>query len=181
MHNLQQRVNAVFAFAVSVFFSLLAAVALLSYISPLPQPTAEVMIGKVQVVTGRYGADHFDYGKRTNEFAVLSFNLNADLQPLFNWNTKQLFVSLVAEYETTTHNHNQVVVWDAIIDDKRNAVLKLRERRNKYTLIDFSTKWEGLAANFSLHYDLTPYVGVLRNGVVGTSKTVHFPAVEARR
>lgn len=39
----------------------------------------------------------------------------------------------------------------------------------------------GLAANFSLHYDLTPYVGVLRSGVVGTSKTVHFPAAEARR
>jgi hypothetical protein len=29
--------------------------------------------------------------------------LSLDLSDLFNWNTKQLFVSVVAEYETKTH------------------------------------------------------------------------------
>lgn len=33
----------------------------------------------------------------------ISFNLNADLRPLFNWNTKQLFISIVAEHSTKTH------------------------------------------------------------------------------
>jgi hypothetical protein len=36
------------------------------------------------------------------------FDLQADLNPLFNWNAKQLFVFLVAEYETTDNKLNQV-------------------------------------------------------------------------
>jgi len=36
------------------------------------------------------------------------FDLQADLNPLFNWNAKQLFVFLMAEYETTDNKINQV-------------------------------------------------------------------------
>ncbi|RUS27006.1 signal peptidase subunit-domain-containing protein [Jimgerdemannia flammicorona] len=200
MHNLQQRANAVSAFAISVLFSLLAAVALLSYVMPPPEPTADVAVTELRVrreylvltlfsppvraglysVTGRYGPDYFDYGKKTNEFAFLAFDLDADLTPLFDWNTKQVFVCLVAEYESKTHNHNQVVVWDTIIEDKENAVLEFQGERNTYALIDVSTKWQGLVANFSLRYDVTPHVGVLRSGLAGSSKAMPFPVAEKR-
>lgn len=36
------------------------------------------------------------------------FDLQADLNPLFNWNAKQLFVFLTAEYETVDNKLNQV-------------------------------------------------------------------------
>lgn len=36
------------------------------------------------------------------------FDLQANLNPLFNWNAKQLFVFLMAEYETVDNKLNQV-------------------------------------------------------------------------
>ena len=56
----------------------------------------------------------------------LTFDLKADLTPLFNWNVKQLFLYLTAEYETQANVVNQVVLWDKIIQRGENAVLDYR-------------------------------------------------------
>lgn len=40
--------------------------------------------------------------------AYLAFSLQADLRSTFSWNTKLLFVYLLAEYETPTNALNQV-------------------------------------------------------------------------
>lgn len=45
----------------------------------------------------------------------LSVSLDADLRQAFNWNTKQIFVFLQAEYETKTNWLNQVSMWDQIV------------------------------------------------------------------
>lgn len=46
--------------------------------------------------------------KEKQDLGYLMFDLQADLNPLFNWNAKQLFVFLIAEYETTDNKLNQV-------------------------------------------------------------------------
>lgn len=38
--------------------------------------------------------------------ALLSFDLDADLRPAFHWNLKQLFVFVLAEYETKANVRN---------------------------------------------------------------------------
>ena len=35
-----------------------------------------------------------------NDLGYLTFDLKVDLEPLFNWNVKQLFLYLSAEYST---------------------------------------------------------------------------------
>ena len=35
-----------------------------------------------------------------NDLGFLKFDIETDLEPLFNWNVKQLFLFLTAEYET---------------------------------------------------------------------------------
>jgi signal peptidase complex subunit 3 len=42
----------------------------------------------------------FGAGKKKNDLGFFNFDLEADLAPLFNWNVKQLFLYLTAEYET---------------------------------------------------------------------------------
>ena len=37
------------------------------------------------------------------EYAFLKFDLDADLSSLFNWNTKQVFAYVVADYKTTKY------------------------------------------------------------------------------
>ena len=54
-----------------------------------------------------------------------------DLTPLFNWNTKQLFLYLQAEYVDAKGVRNEVVIWDRIIHKKDNANLSLTGR-SKY-------------------------------------------------
>ena len=46
--------------------------------------------------------------KEKQDLGYLMFDLHADLNPLFNWNAKQLFVFLIAEYETADNKLNQV-------------------------------------------------------------------------
>ena len=45
----------------------------------------------------------FGAAKKKNDLGFLNFDLNVDLEPLFNWNVKQLFLYLTAEYETKQH------------------------------------------------------------------------------
>lgn len=42
----------------------------------------------------------FGAGKKKNDIGFFNFDLDADLEPLFNWNVKQLFLYLTAEYTT---------------------------------------------------------------------------------
>ena len=42
----------------------------------------------------------FGNGKKKNDLGFLNFDLETDLTPLFNWNVKQLFLYLTAEYKT---------------------------------------------------------------------------------
>ena len=42
----------------------------------------------------------FGAGKKKNDLGFFNFDLETDLEPLFNWNVKQLFLYLTAEYET---------------------------------------------------------------------------------
>ena len=66
----------------------------------------------------------------------LTFDLQADLTPLFNWNVKQLFLYLTAEYETRNNVVNQVVLWDKIIQRGENAILDYRSMNTKYYFWD---------------------------------------------
>jgi signal peptidase complex subunit 3 len=42
----------------------------------------------------------FGAGKKKNDLGFFNFDLDVDLEPLFNWNVKQLFLYLTAEYQT---------------------------------------------------------------------------------
>lgn len=42
------------------------------------------------------------------DLGVITFDIDANLTEVFNWNVKQLFLYLAAEYETKTNKVNQV-------------------------------------------------------------------------
>jgi hypothetical protein len=79
---------------------------------------------------------------------------SADLTPLFNWNTKQLFIYFVAEYQTADYVRepcpgptqltarvqpvNQVVIWDRIVKRKADARINLSGAKNKYAFKEIS-------------------------------------------
>ncbi|CAG8602167.1 11406_t:CDS:2 [Acaulospora colombiana] len=146
MYSLAQRANALLAFSTTVIFGLLGAVAFVTLFIP-SSPTAKIDIKELQVWIYDYAQSH---AHSQSEFAFVDLKVDAvanfwikffqDLTSLFNWNTKQLFVSVVAEYETETHSLNQVVLWDTIIQSKEDAHIKA-DMHNEYNFVDITTSF----------------------------------------
>ncbi|RMZ79649.1 hypothetical protein DV738_g3130, partial [Chaetothyriales sp. CBS 135597] len=115
MHSSLNRAQAVFGFLTSWAIAAVAAVALLSLVplpAPTSSPTASISVRDVQVVKGRPNY----YSPKREEYAQIKFDLNANLSSLFNWNTKQVFLYVTANYPSDIDDQvSEAVIWDHII------------------------------------------------------------------
>ncbi|CDJ29865.1 signal peptidase subunit, putative [Eimeria mitis] len=118
----------------------------------------------------------FGYNYALNgDQAVVSLDIKADLQGLFQWNAKQLFVFVVAEYETPQHPSNQVVIYDRIITDESASVLNLVNVPAKYHLRDKGKGLRGRDITLKLQVVYHPIVGRIYTQTLATS-TFRMPA-----
>ena len=93
--------------------------------------------------------------------ALLSFDVQADLTPAFHWNLKQLFVFVLAEYQTPKNELNQVILWDRIVETEEQAKLDERNIYVKYALIDQANELRNTSINYFLVWDHMPVTGRL--------------------
>ncbi|KAJ1901150.1 Signal peptidase complex subunit [Coemansia sp. IMI 209127] len=160
MYNFLQRLGGITSFAMSTLMALLVVISLTTPFLP-SNPTHEVTLHDVRTTTGRM-VDPADRTSRTSEYARLTFDVDADLTSMFNWNTKLLFAYITADYESPGFDTNRVVIWDRIIRNKRQAKLRLRKHHNKYFLRNYAKTFDGVAnANLTLHINPVPYVGIM--------------------
>lgn len=100
--------------------------------------------------------------EKKNDLGFVVFDMQADLSGIFNWNVKQLFLYLTAEYETKDHVLNQVVIWDKIIKRGENSMLDYRSSNTKYYFWDYGN---GLKGNnnvtLTLSWNVIPNAGTL--------------------
>lgn len=99
--------------------------------------------------------------------AYLKFDLNADFTPMWTWNINHMYVYLVAEYATDSHQRNEVVVWDSILSGKHHALVKRSAQYNKYSLKDHGYGLRGKDVTVRLKYNILPYMGPLFYGEEG--------------
>ena len=153
MHSFWQRLNAIFFYTLSVlgFLAFMAAgtthwhtaepavtvslkkIMLCARATLFAPNAARTRLGEPRLTASPYvclvprrkihGAGH--------DQAILSLQLDADLRSVFNWNVKQLFVYVTAEYETEANVLNQVVVWDQIISEPQHAWIRSSSVANK--------------------------------------------------
>jgi len=152
---------------------LLLAIALSSFLLAA-DPKGDLSILSVKV----FPATAERRSNRNHDMAVVQFNISTDLSPLFNWNTKQLFIYLAAEYNNTQGVKNEVVIWDRIVRRKEDAAVSV-VGRNKYLLRE-SSSFKGVTpAYYTLKYNVMPYVGFLTYGETGrTLQSVPFPKAQ---
>ncbi|ROW02805.1 hypothetical protein VSDG_01639 [Cytospora chrysosperma] len=116
MHTSVLRAQNVFGYFTTVAFVVAALIAGTDFLAPRT-PSASIKAINTQVVMGR----PYYYSATKEEYAIIKFSLDADLSSLFNWNTKQVFVYVTAEWpaggdENGSNNAtNQAVIWDQII------------------------------------------------------------------
>lgn len=110
-------------------------------------------------LANRFPGNSRRYANRKQDFAFAHFNVSAgepltlitpllltplslvDLTPLFNWNTKQLFLYVQAEYLDAKGVKNEVVIWDKIVRSKEQANLSIAGR-NKYVFRNLATTFK---------------------------------------
>mmetsp|Transcript_95225 Transcript_95225/g.186902 ORF Transcript_95225/g.186902 Transcript_95225/m.186902 type:complete len:170 (+) Transcript_95225:13-522(+) len=154
MHNIWVRLNAVIFFALTVLLVLATLCALSTYMH-----TEQPVIKTLKMNTLRSLRQHGGQDR-----ALMSFDINADLRPAFHWNLKQLFVYVVAEYESSTNPLNQVIIWDKIIESKDTAWIKEKNEFVKYALIDQGQELRNKTVSLRLMWDHMPLTGRLYNG-----------------
>ena len=106
--------------------------------------------------------------------ALLSFDIQVDLGPAFHWNVKQLFVYVVAIYETEDGRDNQVVLWDKIVEAEDDKVMNERNVFVKYALVDQGDKLRGKNVTLQLQWDHMPITGTLHMDKQPLATTSHF-------
>jgi len=98
--------------------------------------------------------------------SILSFNLNHDLTKEFHWNMNQLFVYLVAEYNSTSNVRNQVTVWDRIVSNADEAALAAKQLMIEYPMRDQYRELRGRDIKLIVRYRTMPIVGAMYDKVL---------------
>mmetsp|Transcript_24219 Transcript_24219/g.22024 ORF Transcript_24219/g.22024 Transcript_24219/m.22024 type:complete len:170 (+) Transcript_24219:35-544(+) len=149
MHNIWVRLNAVIFFGLTVLLFLATLCAFSTFLHT-DQPIVKTLkVNNLKSLRNHGGSDR----------ALLSFDLNADLRPAFHWNLKQLFVFVVAEYESDLNVLNQIIIWDKIISSKNDAFLKIKDEFVKYALIDQGSDLRNKTVKLRLIWDHMPVTG----------------------
>ncbi|CAH9076144.1 unnamed protein product [Cuscuta epithymum] len=148
MHSAGFRANALLTFAVTIL-ALMCAIVSFSDNFNSPTPIAQVQVLNINWFQKKPDGD---------DEISLTLNVSADLQSLFTWNTKQVFVFLAAEYETPKNALNQVSLWDGIIPAKEHAKFWIHTK-NKYRFIDQGSNLRGKSFNLTLHWHVMPKTG----------------------
>ncbi|EDP44294.1 hypothetical protein MGL_1691 [Malassezia globosa CBS 7966] len=103
-------------------------------------------------------------------FVETRLNLDFDTQPLFNWNTKQVFLSLTASYDSPRYGTQDVVVWDKIVRNDDEKRIRISYLRNKYGLREYSKSFENVTSlDFRIEWNVMPFVGLMQRGVTPRS------------
>lgn len=127
----------------------------------------------------------FNYGstnRQPKENAKIQFDLDADLTSLFNWNTKQVFVYVTAEYPGKSDgSSNRVTFWDKIIVSKEDAKLHLVNQRSKYSVWDVEKSFRGREAVVRLEWNIQPHIGPLIFGETEATATFNFAEIEKKK
>lgn len=149
MHNVWVRLNAVVFFSLSVLLGMAVMAALSTYFHEGQAVVQTLKLNTVRALRNQGGMDR----------AVLSFDLKADLTPVWHWNTHQVFVFVVAEYTTDDDRLHQVVIWDRILTSKDKLKLKETNEFVKYPLLSRGPDLRGRKIALKLMWDHMPITG----------------------
>jgi len=114
------------------------------------------------------------------DLGVITFDIDANLTDLFNWNVKELFVYLAAEYRTKDNQVNQVVLWDKIIQRGQPGVVSAKNVHSKYYFWDDGRGLRETPVRLSLNWNVIPNAGLLPTFAGHGEHTFTFPADYAK-
>ncbi|CAB3402790.1 unnamed protein product [Caenorhabditis bovis] len=177
MHSLLNRANALLAFTLWV----LAAVTAACFLSAVFEDYTTDVSYDVKNLKVRSIVDYAS-DEQVADVATMKISFKADFTKVFNWNVKQLFVFLVAEYSTPKNEVNQIILWDRIVERNNRVVMDERELRTKYYCMDDGRHLLGHNnVTLILRYNVVPNAGYLRLSQARQSVSLKLPTEYASK
>ncbi|XP_039546812.1 signal peptidase complex subunit 3 [Pimephales promelas] len=171
MNTVLSRANSLFAFSLSVMAALTFGCFITTAFKDRSVPV-DIHVSKVMIKN----VDDFTGPRERSDLGFVTFDLSANLRPIFDWNVKELFLYLTAEYTTKSNALNQVVLWDRIVLRGDNTKLNLKEVKSKYFFFDDGN---GLRSNknitLTLSWNVVPNAGILPLVMGSGHKSLAFP------
>ncbi|KAK6203240.1 signal peptidase 22kDa subunit [Scheffersomyces amazonensis] len=128
----------------------------------------------------KYSYNYGSSNRKPKENSKVIFDLDADLSSLFNWNTKQVFAYVTAEYPGKTDgSSNKITYWDKIIINKEDAKIHLINQKSKYSVWDIEGSFRERDAILKLEWNIQPYLGPLIFGETLSSTNFTFAKVQS--
>lgn len=160
MHALGPRVNVFFTHLLTMLLVLVAIASSFSYYQlRSASPVVDLRITQLSFLRA--------ITRERCDQAYLKFDLNADFQPMWTWNINHMYVYVVAEYATESHQRNEVVIWDSILSNRKDAKINRKNQYNKYSLRDHGYGLRGKDVVVKFKYNILPYMGPLLYGEQG--------------
>nr|XP_005910531.1 PREDICTED: signal peptidase complex subunit 3 [Bos mutus] len=120
--------------------------------------------------------EDFTGPRERSDLGFITFDITADLENIFDWNVKQLFLYLSAEYSTKNNALNQVVLWDKIVLRGDNPKLLLKDMKTKYFFFDDGNGLKGNRnVTLTLSWNVVPNAGILPLVTGSGHVSVPFP------
>ena len=96
------------------------------------------------------------------EQCELTFDVDIDLRDEFHWNTKQLFVWLSVDYIGKKSNIlHRISLWDELVVTQSQAMFELETKVPEYKLVDPDLDLRDNNVNFTLNWDIHPWIGLV--------------------
>jgi len=175
MNTFLSRLNALFAFSLTVAAGVTFATFLTTHFRDNSED-AEIEVNKIIIKN----IEEFYVGEK-HDLAHMQFSLKANFSSLFHWNSKMLFMYLMAEYETPDHPVNQIVLWDHIMNREDDHVINIKKSYSKYYFFDEGSNLRGRDIKLSLNWNVIPNSGYLWMVPARGSKTITLPSSYASR
>ncbi|NWU71257.1 SPCS3 peptidase, partial [Pterocles burchelli] len=118
----------------------------------------------------RKNVEDFTGPRERSDLGFVTFDITADILNgknglqtfIFDWNVKQLFLYLSAEYSTKNNALNQVILWDKIMLRGENPRLFLKDMKSKYFFFDDGNGLKGNRnVTLTLSWNVVPNAGIL--------------------
>ncbi|RNF06371.1 peptide hydrolase [Trypanosoma rangeli] len=94
------------------------------------------------------------------DYVFFRFTLRADFSPLWDWNTKAVYVACVARYSTDQYVVNEVTLLDTLLKSRTAAAEWQLDNAEKYPLEDARLgALAGVQVQLSIRYQVLRYCG----------------------
>ncbi|XP_029789128.1 signal peptidase complex subunit 3 [Suricata suricatta] len=135
-----------------------------------------LLTGPRHTISTQKNVEDFTGPRERSDLGFITFDITADLENIFDWNVKQLFLYLSAEYSTKNNALNQVVLWDKIVLRGDNPKLLLKDMKTKYFFFDDGNGLKGNRnVTLTLSWNVVPNAGILPLVTGSGHVSVPFP------